>query len=538
MKIFGYFLVVFISSAGFAQQQQKPASLRGQVTSITGEPLRKADVTLRATGQTPTVVMTTTDAAGSFAFQNVVPSKYVISAQRNGFVRQESLRRSGAAPAMQGITLAPGQDVTGIVIKLTPHSVITGKVTDEDGDAMFGANVNILEERYFRGRRTLTPRANGQVNDLGDYRIAGLQPGKYFLVVQPRGEFGPSPKAVRAAGQETDTNFVPIYYPGAVDQSQATPIQLQPGQEARGIDVQMRRMATVHIRGRVVDEGGNAVANTRVMILNGEHPGGAMGRNMGIVQKDGAFDIAGVPPGTHTLVANRMTRDRGRSAAMMNIQVGSRDLDGITLRMSAPAQITGVVKAAENPDLKSVRVTLDPMENVAYDMQSSRNMGEGNTFTVPDVNPGRYRVDIFGAPQGFYLKSVLVGGQDVKDSGLNVTGSISGLEITLAKGAASVEGIAVDAEGKPLGQSVVALAPDAGKRNQWRLYKNAMADQNGHYSFRNLTPGEYILFAFSPTGGDPAAVQNPEYLKQIEAKGSVVKLGENASESVQLKVVE
>jgi hypothetical protein len=64
-----------------------------------------------------------------------------------------------------------------------------------------------------------------------------------------------------------------------------------------------------------------------------------------------------------------------------------------------------------------------------------------------------------------------------------------------------------------------------------------MADQNGRFVFRNLSPGEYTVLAFG-ANGDPSVVQNPEYLKQIESKGTAVKLGENARESVQLKVVE
>jgi hypothetical protein len=164
-------------------------------------------------------------------------------------------------------------------------------------------------------------------------------------------------------------------------------------------------------------------------------------------------------------------------------------------------------------------------------------MQEGNAFTISDITPGKYRVDVYGAPEGYYLRSAQVNGQDVTDSGLTVTGSIAGVEVTLVKGATTVEGTVSDFDGKALGQSLIALVPPSGKRDQWRLFKTSMADQNGRFTFRNLSPGEYTLFAFQP-GGDTGAVQNPEYLKQIESKGTVVKLAENARESVQLKVID
>ena len=205
-----------------------------------------------------------TDASGAFAFESVRAGNYLISAQRNGFVRQDGVRRPGGSPPVQGITVVAGQDVSGIVIKLVPHSVITGKVTDEDSEPMFGASVNILEERYNRGRRTLIPRANGTVNDLGDYRsIPGLPAGRYFIAVEPRQEFGSPVTRTKQAGEEAERSFVTAYYPGVVDQNQAAPINLEAGQEARGIDVQIRKSPTVHIRGLVADKAGNPVTAQR-----------------------------------------------------------------------------------------------------------------------------------------------------------------------------------------------------------------------------------------------------------------------------------
>ena len=154
--------------------------------------------------RTGNVRISTADTSGIFIFNDVPPGKYIISAQRNGFVSQNRGR-----PAIQSISVTAGQDVSGISIKLTPHSIVTGKVLDEDGEPMFGAAVNIMEERYFRGRRTLSARGSGTVNDLGEYRIAGLQPGRYFVAVQPRGDYGPAPFRVRPPGRRSTATTSP-----------------------------------------------------------------------------------------------------------------------------------------------------------------------------------------------------------------------------------------------------------------------------------------------------------------------------------------
>ena len=79
------------------------------------------------------------------------------------------------------VSVSAGQDVTGIVMKLSPQAVIAGKVLDEDGDPVPYAQVMVLKQRYMRGKRQWMPSGGGQVNDLGEFRVSGLQPGRYLV---------------------------------------------------------------------------------------------------------------------------------------------------------------------------------------------------------------------------------------------------------------------------------------------------------------------------------------------------------------------
>ena len=114
---------------------------------------------------------------------------------------------------------------------------------------------------------------------------------------------------------------------------------------------------------------------------------------------------------------------------------------------------------------------------------------------------------------------------------------MAGLELSLAKGAVNVEGSVTDADGKgpvkprsPRSLFRISAISGGYSRRQW---PTRMAG----FVFRNLSPGEYTRLAFG-SNGDPSVVKSPEYLKQIESKGTLVKPGENARESVQLKVAE
>jgi hypothetical protein len=59
--------------------------------------------------------------------------------------------------------------------------IISGRVLDEDGEPLPWAQVSALREVYFRGKRKLSLEALVPTNDLGEYRLFGLKPGRYFV---------------------------------------------------------------------------------------------------------------------------------------------------------------------------------------------------------------------------------------------------------------------------------------------------------------------------------------------------------------------
>ena len=61
---------------------------------------------------------------------------------------------------------------------MTPHSVVTGRVSDEDNDPLQNANVQLWRFRMW-GKRQLTPNG-ANTNDLGSTAWPA-SPGKYYL---------------------------------------------------------------------------------------------------------------------------------------------------------------------------------------------------------------------------------------------------------------------------------------------------------------------------------------------------------------------
>jgi hypothetical protein len=506
-----------------------PGSLRGQVVSVTGEPVRKAEVSLRSVSSRPerqfgSFVMTT-DATGVFAFDDVPPGSYAVTVQRNGFVLQDGGLRPG-----QPFVVESGQAVTGMIIKLAPHGVISGKVLDEDGEALDRVSVQVQRERWVRGQRQLLAVSAGTTNDLGEYRVPGLPAGRYFVVVSRGRQFMRSGSGRAPASPES--NYTTTYFPNVIDPAQATLVDISQGQETRGIDFQLRKVPTYRVRGRVADAGGT-FTNVSVMIISGS--GGPPIHNAGVRSQDGTFELRGVASGNYTLIATRMNIDRSRSTGQQQITVGSRDLDGVVLPIGLDVEVSGTIRGDSDAPLNlgSVRIMLEPVSNLPV-FGGTQAAAINGAFRMYSVKSGVYRVRVSGLPEGTCVKSIRQGPQELPESGLQISGPAAPIEIVLGTNAPAITGTVNDSNNRPSPNVSIALVPDAPNRSRYQLYATTTTADTGAFTFRNVAPGDYKVFLLSE--GEVDRIQNPAFLSQIESRGTSLRLAEGKVENLQLSL--
>ena len=83
---------------------------------------------------------------------------------------------------MKPFVLRDGQ-VTELTVPMFHGGAISGRVLDAHGDPVDFAQVRVL--RVPRGGR-VTSAGQAQTNDLGEYRVPRLQPGRYLVQVRPQ----------------------------------------------------------------------------------------------------------------------------------------------------------------------------------------------------------------------------------------------------------------------------------------------------------------------------------------------------------------
>jgi hypothetical protein len=510
------------------------------VNAVTGEPLKKAHLTLRPLGvQNGVPYGTMTDNAGHFLMTDVDPGRYNFAASRNGFVEQTYSPQGGTNRSTL-LTLGNGQKLKEIVFKLTPQGVISGRILDEDGEPCSNVAVQGMVSRYQRGRRQLMGQNGSSTNDLGEFRLYGLSPGKYLVsaTYQSRDMFSMGPE--RTVGTAPEEGYTTTYYPNSTNPENASALEITPGAQVSGINMTLVRIRTVRIKGHLnVGATPEARRNINVMLMPRDNIGFGMPRAMARgIDAQGNFQLRGVAPGSYVLRAN-YNEDNKQYSARLPLEVGNSNIEGLELELQPPAEIEGHVVVEENAGLKGavLQVVLQPKTMSTLGGGGGGPVKEDQTFKLANVSPDPYDINVFGLPEGFYLKSVRLGQQDVTETGVDFTPGVSAEQMTVVvnPNGGQIDGAVQNAKGDAAAGAMVTLIPDAPHRSISWLYRLANTDQNGHFTIKGVRPGEYKIYAWEDL--EPGAQQDPDFVKRHESAGEAVSVKESSHETVQLKIV-
>jgi hypothetical protein len=544
-----------IAAAQVSSNQSKPSSqavIAGIVTKEPGsEPVKKALIELIGDNQAEAGNYTAvTGSDGAFRIEGIVPGRYHLFAERTGFLDAEKRHTRGEGRIL---TLTASQELKDLAIHLQAAAVVRGRVTDEDGDPLPNADVTVLRETFASGHRHWEQAGGERTNDLGEYRVAGLSPGNYYVSVSPPPDFKslienagragqPESNNAAAADRPAATSYQTTYYPGTADRSQATPIQLHAGDEFPA-NFSLAPSPSLTIRGSVV----NLPPRTSAVIMLQSRDFNLV-LNGADIRKDGSFTIRDVSPGNYTILA---TVD-GATAPMMarqSLQVAG-NVDGLRLAPQPGASIRGMLRlegrSTSRFDPTQIFLALHPVDTdddagaftLGEQFTNLAHVAPDGSFEWKDVPAGNYYVSLIGendANADWFVKSVLTGGRDANDSGISINGGTVTLDVVLNANGGIMDGIATDQKGNPIGNAIVVAVPEARLRSRIDRYRKTVADQSGRFSLQGIPPGDYTLFAWESVEGD--SYYNPDFLKSYEGQGTALHIGEGERKNVTLSVI-
>jgi hypothetical protein len=518
---------------GRGQEVQGTASIRGLVTSAdTNSPVRRAQV--RATSaDTRSARLSTTDADGRFELRDLPAGRWTISATKGGFVTQQFGQRH-PFESVEPVDLADGQRFTAN-FTLSRGSAITGRVSDEFGDPITGARVQVLRSQAQQGRRRLVPTANGaQTDDTGAFRVFGLAPGEYYVAA-----------SLQAAPADSSTNpvsYAPTYFPGTGNIADAQRITLTLGTEQSGINFVLQPVRAVRVSGTVVDSNGaptQALLNLTPAGFGDD--GGLQLGNPARVLPDGSFTILNVVPGEYVLTVNgRPNGNATPEVASMPVTVGNDDLAGVSIATSKGGTIRGTIVADNNAKVATtnIQVSVQALRPAPGNFQPRTQVSSAGTFELNGLIGAQVlRVDRL--PDGWTVKSIRANGRDITDTALEFRGSEAAtVQVALTNRISEVSG-AVKANGQPVTSASVVLFPEDAA--QWvfpsRRVRMVRVDQTGVFHAQSLPPGERYL-AVAVDYLEQGEFQDPLFLERMRGRATAFSLTDGENKNVDLTLVE
>jgi uncharacterized protein (DUF2141 family) len=375
-----------------------------------GAVVRRAVVTISG-GEMPRSRSVITDDTGAFVFTNLPSGRFTLTAARPAFIPSSYGARAPGRPGTR-ISLATGQHLTDVVVRMARGAVISGTVRNEIGEPM--PNVTVA----FSGTQPIDTRSGlstidldcdnhcGSVitDDRGTYRAFGLPAGSYivgaFYDVRARIEMvktaevdaafaeaqrtlgrpgaPASPSIGRGGGttgrpstaSRSEYSYAAVFHPGTADAAAAQRITVAFGEERSGIDIVLAPTPTVTVEGTIVNPAGplprltiDMTPHNTVPIPDDLQPDPGTARApVTHPAPSGDFQFSRVTPGRYTITARAVAGQVVAGPDGSIVRITSDGPAPPPLWASADVVVTG-------GDVSGVHLTLRPAFRVTGRIQ-------------------------------------------------------------------------------------------------------------------------------------------------------------------------
>lgn len=453
------------------QSQAAARSIHGEVLDVNTR-LAVAGVTVQCGDDQR--VKATTDQLGAFLLQ--VPegvSCRVLQMQRTA----EYL------PALQRI----GADENGPVVMLAARAArLAGTVFGGREGKPLAAKVLAFTKEKREGRVRMGSFHWVEAGTDGRYEFKGLMPGHYYLLAVPQGQKPESQQAVRGFAAASPT------LEGALR------IRLVAGGSLDHEDITLPVERTFCLEVKTKEP-------LKLLLSELMGMGEIVLRNFVAGEKQ-----CGLPEGQYQLSAPVV---EGEGYVLERFEIYKRDAVVALAGRTHLRRLRGrvVVEGEEN---LALTVKAEPVGRAA--LQGERTMTRtdaGGRFELDGLAEGPHRLEVFGLPEGMYVKEVVLRGE---------------AEIVVAKEGVAVTGDVTDSNGQPVSQAFVMLLREK------ELLASTVSDAKGKYQFRAMKPGEYRVLARDP--GAEGELRGRDVPEEWIALGERVKGTAGAGVRVGLKL--
>jgi hypothetical protein len=286
------------------------------------------------------------------------------------------------------ITVASGQDISGIDLVLTGGGTISGKATLPPRADLPDTDVSQVTVLAFPAGQAPGPLdppfRTASINADGSYQVKGLGAGSYKL---------------KFASNVANFGLIEKWNGGADSFGSAPPINVALGQRTNAVDVALAQLATVS--GRVAIPAGADIAKIAVSLSNADPTKPAYSESAQI-GADGTYKFTNVPAGDYkvhyydnsnfTLAHWYGGTDNPDTAKVVKV-APSQAVSGIDSTLVKSGSFSGRITGPHGTDLSG---TFDIYRNDAAQTWSGRGRVRADgTYSFPSLPAGSYKVSFW-----------------------------------------------------------------------------------------------------------------------------------------------
>ena len=461
--------------------------ISGQVVEVpSGRPVPDVQIFLSGRGAPPPPGQR----AGGVPQQSIITDsqgRFFFARLPNGIYTPRVVKTGYEARSIVTIEVGDAERITDVKLRIAPLAAVSGTVRDVGGDPVVGMVMSSFRRGIVNGKAGWQPFGRAVTDDRGAYRIGGLVVGDYLvcacardnpipidgqllttIAAEPIGLLAVAGRALAVGADavsldNTVKTYAPRFHPDAASASRATKITVAPGDDKTGVDVVLDLVRATRVSGRIVGATSAVQASAVRLLPATDAESGIDFTQLSpmLVQADGRFDFAPVPPGQYQLiVGHRETGAAGGGPsgaalgflgargsagvpaaglrtggpapagdfmwAIEPVTVGDNGVSGLVVGLNRGLSVRGRVQyvgAAPPPlaqQFQRISVTVSPINFVRTPFSGASAIAQDGSFSVTGLPPGKYTVNIPALPGYPTLKSITLAGQDITDLALDV----------------------------------------------------------------------------------------------------------------------
>jgi protocatechuate 3,4-dioxygenase beta subunit len=381
------------------------------------------------------------DAQGEFSFSAVPAGAHRVAIDHAQYI---------AAADTARIEVKAGEEATGITLHVVLGGLLTGRVYDKESEkGVSGAKIYLATMDGGKAESRIHKEATSDAD--GNYTFDGLATGAYTL-------------------RREEINGYPNSWE---DPTMRKNVTLRAGEELRDVDFALSQGLT--IRGRVIDEGGEAIANVSLH-ANTRRGGNAQTRS----QDDGRFVLAGLMPEVDYHIQPYKSGMAGATTGPVRVSADSVP-DDVEIVMYAESTVSGIVVDPAGKPLGSIHLYSRAHGTTQFGGGSGETGADGK-FKIERMPPGDHDIVLSGR-NGYMTNQKAAETVHIAQSGEH----IEGLRLVYEGGGGlKIQGQIVDGEGKGISNAnVQANGPS-------HDYVNS--DGEGNFELSGLSEGAHSLY--------------------------------------------